>query len=136
MKKPALAVDAIVTWNKQEQTNVLLIQRDHPPFKGQWAFPGGFVEEGEDLEMAAKRELHEETNLKLNALHQFQAYGDPDRDPRGHVVSVIFYGHVQENHSLRAGSDAHHAAWHSIHDLPALAFDHVTIMNDFLERHG
>jgi len=109
---------------------ILLIRRGRPPFSGQWALPGGFVDEGESLEEAARRELEEETGLRVPTIVQLKAYGDPARDPRGHSVSVAFFGEVAPSLLPAAGDDAEDAAWYSARSLPELAFDHDQIIRD------
>ena len=85
-KSPSLTVDGII----QIDDKILLIKRKNPPFKDSWAFPGGFVEYGETTENAVMREIYEETNLKTKIKHLLGVYSDPNRDPRGHTVSVVY----------------------------------------------
>lgn len=118
---PHCTVDVVIT---NEQGNVLLIERANPPHG--WALPGGFVDRGERLDTAARREAGEETGLKLAGLEQFAAYSDPARDPRGHTVSVVYLAEARG--TARADSDAADAAWFPWDDLPELAFDHGTIL--------
>ncbi len=128
--RPALTVDAVVFTFMNDRLKVLLIKRADEPFKGRWAFPGGFVDENEKVEDAVKRELYEETGMKDIELKQFYTASESGRDPRGWTVSVIFYGFVfSEKANVKAGSDAKDAQWHSISNLPPLAFDHQKIMN-------
>lgn len=107
---------------------VLLIRRKHEPFAGAWALPGGFVDQDEPLETAARRELREETGLEVDQLEQMQAFGDPGRDPRGWTVSIAFVARVDPNTSATAGDDAAEAAWHPLEQLPPLAFDHGKVL--------
>ena len=127
-KRPALTVDAIVL---DPQGRLLLIQRGREPFKGHYALPGGFVDYREAVEKAVIRELEEETGLKGMILGLVGVYSDPDRDPRGHTVSIVFHLSVTEG-ALKAGDDAARARFFDIHDLPDLAFDHEMIISDFL----
>ncbi|MFV0379123.1 MAG: NUDIX domain-containing protein [Mangrovibacterium sp.] len=127
--RPALTVDAIVL--KRKSCQLLLIQRGIEPFLGKWALPGGFVEMGELLVDACRRELMEETGLKIGALTQFTAADKVDRDPRGRTISVVFYGTVAEDAVVQGGDDAHEARWFPIDELPELAFDH----GDLIERY-
>jgi len=113
---------------------VLLIKRANEPFKGLWAFPGGFVDQDESLEAAVARELEEETGLKGIRLEQIGAFGDPGRDPRGHTVSIVFGGVVDRSIQVRAADDAADAAWHSATRPPKLAFDHKKILKLALKR--
>ena len=108
---------------------VLLIQRKSEPFKGCWALPGGFVDEGESLEAAARRELAEETGLRRVPLRQLAAFGDPGRDPRGWTVSVAFCAIVSRAAVRpKAADDAAAVRWFPLKKLPALAFDHEKIL--------
>ena len=93
--RPALTVDCVVFGIDVDELMVLLIQRDLPPFEGQWALPGGFVHMDESLSEAAFRELQEETGLEKVYLEQLYSFGDVDRDPRGCVVSVAYYALVK-----------------------------------------
>lgn len=125
-----LTVDILLFRTINGQQEILLIQRLKEPFKDCWALPGGFVDKGEDLEDAAKRELEEETSIKVTTLQQFRTYGKPDRDPRGHTVSVVFYGTVVETIIATANDDAKSVQWFSVNELPPLAFDHAEIIID------
>jgi len=135
--RPALTVDCVVFGLDDEDLKALLIQRDLAPFAGRWALPGGFVNVGEDPEAAARRELEEETGIALPKLflEQLYTFGAPGRDPREHVVSVAHYALVKlSDHRVKAATDARDAAWFSVSDLPALAFDHDDIVEVALER--
>ncbi len=131
-----LAVTAdVVIFNLAEQDlRVLLVCRAHPPFKGQWAIPGGFVEAHEAVDDAARRELEEETGLRDVYLEQLYTFGDPQRDPRGRVITVAYFALVAGEVPTRAGDDAVAAAWHSVDALPPLAFDHADILKYALQR--
>ncbi len=114
--------------------DILLVKRRYPPFEGFYALPGGGVELDEDLEDAAKRELHEETGIEVESLSQLRAYGKPGRDPRSRVVGVVFWTIIdREKNELSAGSDAAEAVWFPILDLPPLAFDHAEIVADAIQ---
>jgi 8-oxo-dGTP diphosphatase len=128
--RPALTTDIVVFTLQENQLNVLLIQRTEPPFAKMWALPGGFVNMDETLEEAAQRELTEETGLNQTYLEQLYTYGNPDRDPRGRVVTVAYFALIAADAPFQAGggNDAAHAAWHSVEDLPPLAFDHNEII--------
>lgn len=133
--RPSLTVDAVVFGYDDALLRILLVQRGTPPFEGSWALPGGFVRMDETLEEAARRELREETAVTRLYLEQLYTFGDPGRDPRGRVVSVAYYGLVKlADHRVRASTDASHAAWFDVDDLPTLAFDHARIVETALER--
>lgn len=126
--RPALSADCVVVRGGK----VLLIRRKNPPFMGRWALPGGFVEPGETLAEAARRELREETGLRALSLRQVEAFGDPGRDPRGWVVSVAFF--IRAAGELKAGDDAADAAWFDAAKPPPLAFDHKKVLAAALRR--
>ncbi len=121
--RPMLTVDAIVFDISGDTPRVLLIKRGNEPFKGKWAFPGGFVDMDEELEDAAARELAEETGLTGVKLTQLQAFGKCGRDPRGRNISVMFIG-VTKNTNVKGGDDAAEAKWFDIDKLPDMGFDH------------
>lgn len=132
--RPALTVDIVLLHRFADGIEVLLIKRARDPFEGHWAFPGGFVDMGESLEDAAARELAEETGLRGIRLDQIGAFGDPGRDPRGHTVSVVYAGVLEDRALVTAADDASEAAWHSALEPPRLAFDHNKILTITLER--
>lgn len=132
--RPAVTVDIVLFHCSKRGVRVLLIQRGREPFKGAWAFPGGFVDEDESLEKAAARELYEETSLGGIELEQIGAFGDPGRDPRGHTVSVVFAALLETQVEPTAADDAEAAAWHSASKPPTLAFDHKKILREALQR--
>lgn len=117
-----------------KSNSILLIKRLKEPYKDCWALPGGFVEENEDLEEAAKRELLEETSIKINSLEQIGAFGKPFRDPRHHTVSIAFYGETDEHTMAIAADDAKEAYWFPLNELPDLAFDHQEIINKAIDK--
>lgn len=125
-------VDIIVVRGTSSGGNeVLLIKRRDEPFKDYWALPGGYVEPNESLEAAAARELKEETNLSGSKLLQFKAFGDPNRDPRGWTITVVFVTRVAKDAEATAGDDAKELRWFDIDQLPSMAFDHGKILNEF-----
>ncbi len=126
--RPAVTVDvAVVT--REAKPRILLIRRKHDPFAGSWALPGGFVDEGERLIDAARRELREETSVEDVELEQLRAFGDPGRDPRGWTVSIVYLARVRyEDVKPKAADDAAEAKWHRLDRPPALAFDHARIL--------
>ena len=129
-----LTVDAIIFKKMNDVNQVLLIERKNDPYKNHWALPGGFVEENEDLLEAVKRELLEETHIETDGLQQLGAFGKPFRDPRGHIVSVVYYGFVAENTIAVADDDAKEALWFPVNELPKMAFDHLEIINFALTK--
>lgn len=116
-----------------EEIFVLLIQRGREPFLHQWALPGGFINMDETLEEACKRELEEETGLKVKQMAQFKTYDAVDRDPRHRTISVIYYTEIKDKQPVSGSDDAAQAKWFSLDDLPQLAFDHQLILKDFKE---
>ena len=123
-RNPFPTVDIII----RRGAEVVLIERKNPPMG--WALPGGFVDYGESLEMAAAREALEETALSLKDLRQFRAYSDPGRDPRQHNISFVFTASAEGN--LAGGDDAARAAWFPLDALPSpLCFDHGQILADY-----
>lgn len=136
--RPAVTADTVlwvVTANKMESPKVLLIQRRNEPFQGQWALPGGFVDQGESLEEAARREVQEETGVTIDQLWPVGGYGDPGRDPRGWTVTMAFQSvQLEERVASQSGDDASAVELHTIDQLPRLAFDHDRIIADALER--
>jgi len=134
-ERPSVTVDIVLFTVADNDLKVLLIKRHVPPFKGMWAIPGGFVRKGETLDGAALRELREETNVKDIYLEQLYTFGDPGRDPRTWVVTVSYFALVSvDKLELKADTDAEEVTWHSMYNLPELAFDHEKILNYALER--
>lgn len=127
--RPAVTVDAVIFRIHNDQREVLLIERGHPPFEHQWALPGGFVDMDEDLETAVARELEEETGLKNIPLHQLHTFGAPGRDPRHRTISVAYWGIEEAHQTLQAGDDAQNARWFLLDKLPETAFDHNEIIS-------
>lgn len=134
--RPNLAVDCVVFGlDQQNSLKVLLIRRNLAPFQGQWALPGGFVRVDESLEMAARRELQEETGLQGIFLEQLYTFGAVDRDPRERVVSVAYYALVNlTEYAVQAATDASEARWFQLKQLPELAFDHAQIIATAIAR--
>ncbi|MEM3519039.1 MAG: NUDIX hydrolase [Candidatus Hadarchaeales archaeon] len=122
---PVVMVDVVIV----SQDGVILVKRKKEPFKGKWAIPGGFVEYGERVEDAAKREAREETGLEVEILRILGVYSDPDRDPRGHSVSVCYLAKPVGG-ELRGGSDAADARVFRKIPWKKLAFDHAKILKD------
>jgi 8-oxo-dGTP diphosphatase len=115
---------------------VLLVRRANPPFSGFWAIPGGFVQTDESLEVAALRELEEETGVTDVYTEQLYTFGNPDRDPRTRVITVAYFALVPAAAlpTPEAGDDAADVRWWSMYDLPPLAFDHAGILEYALTR--
>ena len=127
--RPAVTADCVVM-TKETEPKVLLIQRGSMPFKGDWAFPGGFMNMDETTEQCAIRELEEETGLRLSNIQQIGAYSKIDRDPRGRTITVAYLAIVDEPASVTGQDDATRAQWFPVDALPPLAFDHEDIMQD------
>ena len=127
--RPAVTAD-VVAITKEAEPKVLLIQRGFAPFKGCWAFPGGFMNMDETTEQCAIRELEEETGLALSTMTQIGAYSKVDRDPRGRTITVAYLAVLDKPLDMIAQDDAAKAKWFPIKELPPLAFDHADIMTD------
>jgi 8-oxo-dGTP diphosphatase len=125
-KTPLLTTDCVVVDAKRR---VLLVRRGHPPFKGKYALPGGFVDIGETVEDACRRELKEETGVKAGRLELLGVYSDPKRDPRGHTCSVVFLARIARA-TPKGGDDAAAAEWVEDWSKLDLAFDHAKILRD------
>ena len=135
--RPAVTVDCVVFGLDLDvgDLKILLIQRRGEPFAGMWALPGGFVDMDETLEKSAKRELQEETGISRLYLEQLYTFGDPGRDPRGHVVSVAYYALVRlRDHEVRAATGARDVTWAPVGALPTLPFDHGRIVETAIAR--
>ena len=128
-KTPLLATDCVVI---DSAGRVVLIQRKNQPFKGSYALPGGFVDQGERVEDACRRELMEETGLKAGKLQLVGVYSDPKRDPRRHTCSVVFLTRIRGTKPI-AGDDAATAEWVTNPLKLPLAFDHTKILRDALK---
>jgi len=134
--RPAVTVDVAILREFDAGIQILLVRRAHEPYAGAWALPGGFVDENEGLEAAARRELREETGVEPPLVRQFRAYGDPGRDPRGHTVTIVYVAEVPADTEPVAGDDAREARWFSLSAMPALAFDHGKIIAELLAAIG
>ena len=132
---PAVTTDVVIFTLRDQQLKLLLIKRGSEPCKGQWALPGGFIEIDEDLEAGARRELVEETGVTAAYLEQLYTFGKPDRDPRERVITVAYFALIASDKlQLRAASDADAVGWFAMDELPALAFDHVEILQMARQR--
>ena len=127
--RPAVTADCVVM-TKDATPQVLLIERGADPYKGCWAFPGGFMNMDETTEQCAIRELEEETGLKVSELHQIGAYSKVNRDPRGRTITVAYLVMVDHPIAVIGQDDAAKAQWFAIDALPQLAFDHEEIIRD------
>lgn len=127
--RPAVTADCVVI-TKEAEPKVLLIQRGADPYKGYWAFPGGFMNMDETTEQCAIRELEEETGLKLTTIKQIGAYSKVDRDPRGRTITVAYLAIIDKPAQVTGQDDAVKAEWFPLSALPELAFDHADIMAD------
>ena len=125
-KTPLLTTDCVAV---DAKGRVLLVRRGRPPFKGQYALPGGFVDIGETVEEACRRELMEETGVKAGRLQLLGVYSDPKRDPRAHTCAVVFLTRVARA-TPKAGDDAAAAEWVEDWSKLELAFDHARILRD------
>ena len=133
--RPAVTVDAAIFRKKDDNWQVLFIQRGNEPFIGMWALPGGFVEMNETLEEAVARELKEETGLEGVSMEQLHAFSTVNRDPRHRTISIVFWGLVAvDQGKILAGDDAEDAKWFGIDHLPELAFDHLEVMKMAVEK--
>lgn len=131
--RPAVTTDCVIFGFDGSRLNVLLVERGCEPFKGEWALPGGFLRMDEGASDGALRELREETGLTGAYIEQFHTYSDPDRDPRGRVVTIAYYALVRQS-EVRGGDDAAQARWFALDDVPPLAFDHRRILHDARRR--
>ena len=130
--RPAVTADCIVI-TREAEPEVLLIERGDEPFKGCWAFPGGFMNMDETTEQCAIRELEEETGLRVSEVYQIGVYSKVDRDPRGRTVTVAYLAIVEKPIAVTGQDDAAKAQWFPLSDLPELAFDHADIMQDAIK---
>ncbi|MBO7579418.1 MAG: NUDIX hydrolase [Prevotella sp.] len=125
--RPCVTTDCVVFGFDGAKLNVLLIERGIEPYKGCWAFPGGFLNMDETALQGAKRELYEETGLKNAYIHQFHAFTEVNRDPRDRVITIAYYALVRIS-EVKAGDDAAKAEWFPLDKVPSLAFDHDKVL--------
>ena len=130
---PAITTDCVIFGFDGERLQVLLVERGIEPYKGRWAFPGGFLKMDETAEEGALRELREETGLERAYIQQFHTFSDPHRDPRERVITIAYYAlvKIQEVHG---GDDAASARWFPLSEIPSLAFDHDYILRMATQR--
>lgn len=130
-----VAVDAVVFGYHDKKLQILLIQQRFGATKNQWALPGGFVKDNENLDEAVSRELFEETGIQSDYLEQLYTFGEVHRDPRGRVITIAFLALINPNKfELKADTDACDAQWFEISEIPELAFDHQKIVQYGLNR--
>lgn len=129
-RNPSLAADAVVIRNAKGFAEILLIKRKNPPYG--WALPGGFVDYGEATDVAAIRELEEETTLKGYNAQLLTVASEPSRDPRQHVVSVVYTVDVYPGQEPKAADDAKEIRWFALNELPEMAFDHLEIIENYV----
>ncbi len=124
---PSVTTDCIIFGFDGTGLKVLLVQRGVEPYKGQWAFPGGFMNMDESAEEGALRELREETGLEGAYIRQFYTFTAPRRDPRERVITIAYYALVRMQ-EVKCGDDASDARWFALDEVPQLAFDHDLIL--------
>lgn len=127
--RASVTADSVLFAQKNGQTYVLLIQRGNEPYKGCWAFPGGFLNMDETVAHCAERELEEETGIVLTGMQLVGIYSDVERDPRGRVVTAAYTAMTTMPEAV-ASDDAAAAKWWPLNALPKLAFDHEVILAD------
>ena len=130
---PSITTDCVIFGCDGTKLKVLLVERGIEPYKGCWAFPGGFLKMDESAEEGALRELNEETGLKDAYIKQFHAFSDPNRDPRERVVTIAYYALVRMQ-EVKGGDDAAKAEWFALDEVPSLAFDHDLILRVALKE--
>ena len=130
---PAVTTDCVIFGFDGERLQVLLIERGIEPYKGRWAFPGGFLKMDETAEEGARRELKEETGLDSAYMEQFHTFSTPERDPRERVITIAYYALVKIQ-EVKGGDDAASARWFRLDEIPSLAFDHDYILRMATQR--
>lgn len=123
---PAVTTDCVIFGFDGTKLKVLLIRRGIEPFKGRWAFPGGFLQPDETAEKGALRELREETGIEHAYLEQLHTFTDPERDPRERVITIAYLALIKIS-EVQGGDDADEAQWFALDEIPQLAFDHDRI---------
>ena len=131
--RPAVTTDCVIFGYDGKELKVLLIERGIEPFKGCWAFPGGFLNMDEDALAGARRELKEETGLENAFIEQFHTFSEPGRDPRGRVITIAHYALVKIQEVEGGDADAQ-ARWFPLGEVPHLAFDHDRILRMAMGR--
>ena len=131
--RPAVTTDCVVFSVDEHKLKILLIERGHEPYKGFWAFPGGFLNMDENAEQGALRELREETGLELQNIKELGTFSEVDRDPRGRVISIAFYA-LDRKSEVKGDDDAAQARWFALDEVPRLAFDHDLMLKKALQK--
>lgn len=132
---PAVTVDVVILTVRERRLEVLLVRRRHDPFVGEWALPGGFIRQDESLEDAARRKLDEYTGVRDGYLEQVYTFGEPHRDPRARIITVVYYALIRPDQMRLPGGQregAEQLCW--AYDVPPLAFDHHEILRYTLQR--
>lgn len=135
-KTHEVTVDIVIFTIRKKKLEVLLIQRGREPYKEKWAIPGGFIRLSENLNEAAKRVLFEKTHVKDVYLEQLYTFGDPGRYPNARVITVSYFALIRADLIKLAESDidTKDVGWHSVYNMPALAFDHKDIIDYALRK--
>lgn len=133
--RPAVTADCIIFGFDEGELKLLLIERGIEPFKGKWAFPGGFLKMNETTDECARRELVEEAGIEPEFIEQLYTFSEVDRDPRGRVITVAYFALVKlDGYIIQAGDDAKNVRWFPLSQIPSLAFDHDRIIRIALNR--
>lgn len=137
-KTHEVTVDIVIFTIRNNNLEVLLVQRAYEPFKDKWAIPGGFIRLSENLEEAAKRVLYEKTSVKDVYLEQLYTFGDPHRYPSARVITVSYVALIRSDDlqlgTVEEGLNIQEISWHPVYDLPAMAFDHKAILSYAIKR--
>ena len=133
-ESPKMTVDIVIFSIYNGVLQTLLIKRKNPPFQNSWTLPGGFLKKNESLDKAAQRELFEEAGVRHIYLEQLYTFGDPERDPRGRIITVVYFALLPAPLMISAGSDAKASQWWPVNKLPKLGFDHRKIIDYALIR--
>ncbi len=125
---PSVTTDCVIFGFDGKQLKILLVQRGREPYKGRWAFPGGFLNIDESAEEGALRELREETGLQTACVRQFHTFSALNRDPRERIITIAYYALVKWQ-EVKGADDAAEAKWFTLHEVPVLAFDHDLMLD-------
>jgi 8-oxo-dGTP diphosphatase len=134
-ENPSVTVDVVILTMRKRRLEALLVKRKRWPYEGLWAIPGGVVAADESLEDAARRKLEQEASVRDVYLEQLYTFGDPHRDPRRRVITVVYYALIRADElRLAVADDAAESAWFPVDSLPPLAFDHESILTYTMQR--